>query len=100
MLENVALDPESGAPDYADLSKTPNGRVSYPIDHIRTFHRPQAAGQGGRRGPAAAVVGEARDARDGGEAQGRQGQPSSAPSRADGGVGAAHGHRFGAGSVC
>jgi len=85
MLENVALGAD-GAPDYADLSKTPNGRVSYPIHHIPTF-------QGGRRGPAAAVGGETRDARDGGEAQGRQGQPSSAPSHPDGGVGAAHGHQ-------
>ena len=42
MLENVAL--ADGAPDYANTSKTPNGRVSYPIHHIPTFHRPQAAG--------------------------------------------------------
>jgi ATP-dependent phosphoenolpyruvate carboxykinase len=33
MLENVYLD-EDGAPDYDNVSKTPNGRVSYPIHHI------------------------------------------------------------------
>lgn len=34
LLENVSLDPETNAPDYADTSKTENGRVSYPIYHI------------------------------------------------------------------
>jgi phosphoenolpyruvate carboxykinase (ATP) len=33
MLENVYLD-DSGKPDYANVSKTENGRVSYPIYHI------------------------------------------------------------------
>lgn len=32
MLENVTL--KNGVPDYYDVSKTQNGRVSYPLHHI------------------------------------------------------------------
>jgi len=42
MLENVAI--KDGKPDYDDVSKTQNGRVSYPIDHIANWHEPQMAG--------------------------------------------------------
>eukprot|EP01083_Nonionella_stella_P002594 7432_1 len=46
MLENVALKKESDklVPDYFDVSKTQNGRVSYPIFHIDNYHKPQMAG--------------------------------------------------------
>lgn len=40
MLENVALKPQDGGalvPDYFDVSKTENGRVSYPIFHIDNY---------------------------------------------------------------
>ena len=40
MLENVALKPSSDGklvPDYFDVSKTQNGRVSYPIFHIDNY---------------------------------------------------------------
>ena len=40
MLENVALTDAGGGkltPDYADTSKTENGRVSYPIFHIDNY---------------------------------------------------------------
>lgn len=47
MLENVALDPTPEGnlvPNYFDVSKTQNGRVSYPIFHIDNYHKPQMAG--------------------------------------------------------
>ncbi|KAL7470647.1 hypothetical protein ACHAXS_010892 [Conticribra weissflogii] len=44
MLENVALKGENNVPDYFDVSKTENGRVSYPIFHIDNYHEPQHAG--------------------------------------------------------
>lgn len=47
MLENVALEttPEGKlVPNYFDVSKTQNGRVSYPIFHIENYHKPQMAG--------------------------------------------------------
>lgn len=47
MLENVKLaENEKGelVPDYFDVSKTENGRVSYPIFHIDGYHKPQMAG--------------------------------------------------------
>eukprot|EP00591_Stephanopyxis_turris_P001955 CAMPEP_0195522378 /NCGR_PEP_ID=MMETSP0794_2-20130614/20511_1 /TAXON_ID=515487 /ORGANISM="Stephanopyxis turris, Strain CCMP 815" /LENGTH=632 /DNA_ID=CAMNT_0040652127 /DNA_START=41 /DNA_END=1939 /DNA_ORIENTATION=- len=46
LLENVALKEEGEKliPDYFDVSKTENGRVSYPIYHIDNFHKPQTAG--------------------------------------------------------
>ena len=43
MLENVVLKPD-GTPDYFDVRKTQNGRVSYPIFHIPGYHKPQKAG--------------------------------------------------------
>jgi len=36
LLENVKINPD-GTPDYFDVSKTENGRVSYPIFHIEGF---------------------------------------------------------------
>jgi len=46
MLENVSLKEEGGkmVPDYFDVSKTQNGRVSYPIFHIDNYHELQMAG--------------------------------------------------------
>lgn len=47
MLENVKLvEDDNGImiPDYFDVSKTQNGRVSYPIFHIDEYHEPQMAG--------------------------------------------------------
>merc|ERR1711871_299305 len=43
LLENVYLNPD-GTPDYHNTSKTQNGRVSYPIQHIENWHEPQMAG--------------------------------------------------------
>ena len=43
LLENVTSD-ENNVPDYFNTDKTQNGRVSYPIDHIRNWHEPQKAG--------------------------------------------------------
>lgn len=43
MLENVAVDESTDAPDYFDVSKTQNGRVSYPLFHIEN-HEPTSAG--------------------------------------------------------
>ena len=40
LLENVACTPD-GSPDYFDVSKTENGRVSYPLYHIDNWHKPQ-----------------------------------------------------------
>ena len=40
LLENVAVSAD-GTPDYDDVSKTQNGRVSYPIHHINNWHKPQ-----------------------------------------------------------
>ena len=40
MLENVALNATADGqlvPDYFDVSKTQNGRVSYPIFHIDNY---------------------------------------------------------------
>ena len=41
MLENVQLNKHDGkvVPDYFDVSKTQNGRVSYPIFHIDNYVR-------------------------------------------------------------
>jgi len=47
MLENVKLvEDENGVriPDFFDVSKTQNGRVSYPIFHIDGYHEAQMAG--------------------------------------------------------
>lgn len=43
LLENVWMN-DDNTPDYFNVSKTENGRVSYPIDHIPNWHRPQKAG--------------------------------------------------------
>ena len=43
LLENVWQN-DDGTPDYDNVSKTQNGRVSYPIDHIANWHQPQQAG--------------------------------------------------------
>lgn len=44
LLENVYVDPVTGAPDYMNSTKTENGRVSYPISHIDNA---QAQSKGG-----------------------------------------------------
>merc|ERR1719183_520807 len=46
LLENVKLVEQDGklVPDYIDVTKTENGRVSYPIFHIDGYHEPQIAG--------------------------------------------------------
>ena len=43
LLENVYRN-QNQTPDYFDTSKTQNGRVSYPIDHIKNWHKPQKSG--------------------------------------------------------
>ena len=43
LLENVAVD-ENGKIDYADGSKTPNSRVSYPLYHIDNIVKPVSKG--------------------------------------------------------
>jgi ATP-dependent phosphoenolpyruvate carboxykinase len=42
LLENVSCKADN-TPDYDDVSKTQNGRVSYPIFHIDNWHKPQKA---------------------------------------------------------
>ena len=44
VMENVALDPASRAPDFDDSSKTENTRVAYPLDFIPNA---SATGRGG-----------------------------------------------------
>jgi len=44
LLENVMLKEEDHTPDFFDVSKTENGRVSYPIFHIPNYHKEQMAG--------------------------------------------------------
>ncbi|TEW53950.1 phosphoenolpyruvate carboxykinase (ATP) [Psychromonas sp. RZ22] len=43
LLENVMIN-EQGVVDYDDASKTENGRVSYPIDHIANIVKPISKG--------------------------------------------------------
>src|SRR5690606_18005718 len=43
LLENVSVD-AGGKVDYADTSKTQNGRVSYPLYHIETIVEPVSKG--------------------------------------------------------
>jgi phosphoenolpyruvate carboxykinase (ATP) len=43
LLENVYRN-QNQTPDYFNTSKTQNGRVSYPIDHIKNWHKPQKSG--------------------------------------------------------
>ena len=40
LLENVYIN-DDNSPDYFNTSKTENGRVSYPIDHISNWYKPQ-----------------------------------------------------------
>jgi len=40
LLENVPRD-NDGNPDYENTKKTENGRVSFPINHIKNWHKPQ-----------------------------------------------------------
>jgi len=44
LLENVWLDGAENTPDYFNVSKTQNSRVSYPIHHIPNFHESMMAG--------------------------------------------------------
>ena len=44
LLENVVFDPETGAIDFDDNSKTENTRVSYPIYHIDNIVKPVSKG--------------------------------------------------------
>lgn len=44
MLENVHLDPKTNVPDYYNVEKTQNGRVSYPIHHIPNYEKSSMAG--------------------------------------------------------
>jgi len=44
MLENVVIDSSTKVPDYFDSSKTPNGRVSYPIYHIDNYDKSSMGG--------------------------------------------------------
>jgi len=40
LLENLVFDPDNGAVDYSDGSKTQNTRVSYPLYHIDNIVKP------------------------------------------------------------
>jgi len=42
LLENVSYN-EDLTPDYSNIEKTQNGRVSYPIEHISNWHESQMA---------------------------------------------------------
>ncbi len=44
ILENIIYQDGTSAPDYTDISKTENTRVSYPIDHISNAVQPSSAG--------------------------------------------------------
>jgi phosphoenolpyruvate carboxykinase (ATP) len=44
ILENVVFDPDTRAPDYADISKTENTRSAYPLDFIPNASRSGCAG--------------------------------------------------------
>ena len=43
LLENVVYD-DDNCPDYSNTTKTQNGRVSYPLDHIKHVYASQHAG--------------------------------------------------------
>jgi len=44
LLENNTIDPETNWPDFADTTKTQNGRVSYPLYHIPNYEPSGMAG--------------------------------------------------------
>ncbi len=44
VLENVVLAPDTGQPQFADISKTENTRAAYPLSHVANAH---PAGQAG-----------------------------------------------------
>ena len=44
LLENVWIDEKDNTPDYYNTSKTPNGRVSYPIFHIDNYEPTSSGG--------------------------------------------------------
>ncbi|MBN2682368.1 MAG: phosphoenolpyruvate carboxykinase (ATP) [Bacteroidales bacterium] len=44
LLENVVFNEKTGEINFADISKTENTRVSYPIDHINNIVRPISKG--------------------------------------------------------
>ncbi len=44
LLENVVYEPETGAIDFSDTSKTENTRVSYPLYHIKNIVKPVSKG--------------------------------------------------------
>lgn len=44
VLENVVLDPATGAPNYADASLTENTRCAYPLDYIENAVCPSVGG--------------------------------------------------------
>ena len=44
LLENVVLKGKDNKPDYFDVSKTQNSRVSYPIEHISNYEKTSMGG--------------------------------------------------------
>lgn len=44
LLENIYIHPETREPDYFNIEKTENGRVSYPLEHIPNYEK---SGRGG-----------------------------------------------------
>jgi phosphoenolpyruvate carboxykinase (ATP) len=44
VLENVVLHPETGYPQFADISKTENTRAAYPLSHVANAHPMGQAG--------------------------------------------------------
>jgi phosphoenolpyruvate carboxykinase (ATP) len=44
VLENVVLDPKTGAPDYSDIRYTENTRAAYPVEYIENAVIPGAGG--------------------------------------------------------
>ena len=44
MLENVYIDPATKKVDYYNVSKTQNGRVSYPIHFIKNYEKSSMGG--------------------------------------------------------
>ena len=44
LLENIYIEPKTGLPNYFNIEKTENGRVSYPLEHIPNYEK---SGKGG-----------------------------------------------------